>query len=210
MRLVDYTEDNQQSHPPNTYSGKDDEISSPHTLQNLDKEMNSILADTTTDINQKCLLYHQVLQRYLGFVKRMRHDEKTSSPNVPDESEKDPASCEVFDGYKSRRFSAHIGANRPTSTPKANSSKHVPVAELPIRIQKRLLRRQKLMHRLKKRRGSSLLNDSTALPETMYEDDDDDDDDDLYEDTLGTPGGAARTTSSNTVLDSWVKSNIEK
>lgn len=211
MRLVECTEDNQPQHPPNihTYAIKDEEISSPHTLQNLDKEMNAILGDTTTNINQKCLLYHQVLQRYLGFIKRMRHNEQTSLGNALDESGKDPSSCEEFNVYKSRRFSIPEVASRHTSTPKANSSEHVSLLGLPIRVRKRLLRRQKLMQRRKNKRESSLSNDSAVLPETMYEDEDDDDDSDLYEDVLN-DDGEAHTTTSNTAVDGWVGSNIEK
>lgn len=212
MRLVECTEDNQNHHQqqlPNihTYGVKDEEVSVPHTLQNLDKEMENILDDTTTDINEKWVLYHQVLQRYLGFIKRMRHDERAPpSPNLHDESEKDPSSSEAFN--KSRRFSAVSGVNRPTSTPRPDSSESVSLSKLPIRIRKRILHKQQKLIRRLEQRTSSLR--SMTSPNDSATVDDDDDDDDLYEDTLDDDDGKALTTASNTVVNGWTESNIKK
>lgn len=209
MKLVEYTEDSQPQQPPNVYTRgfKDEDISAPHTLQNMDQEMKNILADTTTDINEKCLKYHQVLQRYLGFIKRMRHGGHLSSENAYNESEKDPPSCAtystVFSDQESRRFSGGSGVEHRASTPKIDSSKFI---ELPIRIRNRILRRERARRCLKKKETPSI-NSSATLMETM-----DDDDDDDYQDVLNTEDaeGDSFITTSGAVVNGWVKSNIEK
>lgn len=51
---------------------RDENYSDPHTLQNMDNEMNLILNDSSVSPDQKWHLYNQALQRYLGFIKRLR------------------------------------------------------------------------------------------------------------------------------------------
>lgn len=72
MQLVELAEPRRQpaiNHPNNV---RDEEYSQPRQLQQLDSEMSEILHDTATSIEEKWSLYHQALQRYLGFIKRMR------------------------------------------------------------------------------------------------------------------------------------------
>lgn len=201
MRLVECTDDNQSHHPVNSYTQilKDEEISSPHTLQNMDKEMKNILADTTTDINQKCLLYHQVLQRYLGFIKRMQVDSLT--PPISSQGGLEPSSCEGFNAdHESQR------EKRVTSTPKKSSSRRQSLSELPIRIRNQILRRERRMRELNNKvalsKSRSVARNSAVLDEFLDDDDDDvylsgDDDDDVSNTTLAG------------VVNGWAESNIQ-
>lgn len=225
MRLVECVEENNQhqQHSQNIYipNVRDEEISSPRPLQNMDNEMKKILADTTIDINQKCLLYHQVLQRYLGFIKRMHGGHIASSDTRDDESGKDPSNCESFNSPSNARGSRLAGVRRAssrtaTSTPKlttpgrtANRTSSTTVfqslSQLPIRIRKQILRREKRLQQLKKTpslQSTILSNDTTALTETF-----DDDDDDLYEDVIDEQ---SRNTTFGGVVNGWTESNIKK
>lgn len=220
MRLVECLEGdhNQEletnSIPPNV---KDEDYSSPAVLQNMDKEMRSILNESTSDTGQKWSLYHQVLQRYLGFIKRIRNGDYTPGLNSHDGRENIPLSSEgfnsVLNGRESRRFSP-IPIDRTTSTPK-NTSKSIkrdlaPTGALPIRIQKRLMR-QRL--RNQHSRAASTLSDSATLMDDDCEEED-------YEDVFTTQPSEANdadsnvapalTRSSGVVVNGWVKSNIEK
>lgn len=201
MRLVECSDTDQRQPPPLSYTQgiKDEEISSPHTLQTLDKEMQSILSDSATDINQKWGLYNQVLQRYLGFVKRIREGDCTSSGITNDKYKNDRPSCADFDGqHSSPTFQA-------MSTPKKNgNSSNITILEsgLPIRIRKRILQKAERLKRLKKlSRSIPLLNDSI---EENY-----DDDDDADEDPFRTVDGEGTLTSPpSAVVNGWAESNI--
>lgn len=86
MQLVEYSEPNTQ--PPsvhaNRHNVRDEDYPAPSPLQNLDNEMSLILSDATTDIEQKWALYHQALQRYLGFIKRMRQGTSINNEDISD------------------------------------------------------------------------------------------------------------------------------
>lgn len=199
MRLVECTDDNQPQHPVNSYTQnlKDEEISQPHTLQNMDKEMKNILADTTTDINLKCLLYHQVLQRYLGFIKRMRVDIFT--PQTSSQEGLEPSSSEDFNtDHRTQR------ENRATSTPKKSSSRRQSLSELPIRIRNQILRRERRMREANNRailsKSRSAAKNSTVLDEFL-----DDDDEDIY---LSGDDDVSNTTFAG-VVNGWAESNIQ-
>lgn len=204
MRLVECSDTHQQQQPIiQTPAIKDEEFTAPQTLQNLDQEMKNILNDTSTDINQKWFLYNQVLQRYLGFVRRMREGNGSIQGNTQEEHKHEidwlhndaPTNhhqSQIFTGPKD---------TGSTSTPKKDISAN-DLALLPLRIRKQILRREKKkkMGKLRKSRNSSnaisLLSDSPSLVETGEDDFHD------VDDTLSTTLGA--------VVNGWVDSNIEK
>lgn len=179
MRLVECTDNQNELTEPNIRSTnlKDEDYSTPKALQNLDKEMETILNDTTTDINQKWLLYHQALQRYLGFIKRMHYGDYTSSTGVQAIAAENPANSNDPNSDLDAQHN-RAGVSRTTSTPK-NSSRHTTTLELPIRIRNRILRKRN--RSLKKKIKRNILDDRVA-PTHFAAVDSDDDDDDFYVD----------------------------
>lgn len=174
MRLVECDENttHQPSESKNTaFNVRDEEYSTPRTMQNLDKEMETILNDTTTDIDQKWHLYHQALQRYLGFIKRMRHGDYTTSNNTQTHTglDRDVLSSDVFNSDSKSETVKHA-----TSTPKKNSSKLTATFGLPIRIRKRLMRQA---IRSRSCKNNKICSNTTAAIDL---DDDDTDDDESY------------------------------
>lgn len=218
MRLVECSENNNSYsiEPTSTTFMKNEDYSAPRTLQSLDKEMESILNDDTIDIDQKWILYHQVLQRYLTFIKRIRQGDFDSSANSRSESAVKPLLSEDFKSDligQENRFSSAKGITRITSTPK-NDSKHALAPDLPIRIQKRLIRQQKQIRHQKKvmlLRNENIPNISSALEQGIELDNDvgenDEDDDEYYYD-YDDSTAKTFTTPTGTVVNGWTKSNI--
>lgn len=222
MRLVECLEGNHnQELEPNTYAPnvKDEDYSAPVALQNLDKEMRAILNESTSDTGQKWSLYHQVLQRYLGFIKRMRNGDFTPGLNSHNRTETPPLSSEDFNtDLNSRESQRSKTMSRTTSTPKKTSKSAkrslAPTAALPIRIQKRLLRQ---LQRSRHPRAASVLSDSATM--TAGEQDDDDCEDE-FEDVFTTQSPelddpdstitTPLTRPSGVVVNGWAKSDIEK
>lgn len=218
MRLVECSENNNSYsiEPTSTTFIKNEDYSTPRTLQSLDKEMESILNDDTIDIDQKWVLYHRVLQRYLTFIKRIRQGDLDSSANPRTESVIEPLLSEDFKpdlNGQENRFSSTKGVTRMTSTPK-NDSKHTFVPELPIRIQKRLIRQQKQIRHQKKvmrLRNENIPNVSSALEQGIELDNEageNDEDDEYYYDYDDDSTTKTFTTPTGTVVNGWTKSNI--
>lgn len=233
MRLVECSVDNHQEQIPNisTQNVKDEDYFKPRTLQNLDNEMETILSDTTTDIDRKWLLYHQALQRYLGFIKRMRQGGNSNTDNMQDSSELSRGS--VFNTLsgdrESRRFSSHT-----SSTPKKNDTRlgamGLSRSTLPIRIQKQFVRQQQRMANSRKKKSSTLLDmtmpsDSTTLRKLSDGDDEYDDEEydeydgdetgDVYHDLIdgddnGNTTAKTATRPSGITVNGWTGSNIKK
>lgn len=226
MRLVEYSEASQNEQQQTNilaHNVKDEDYSATHTLQNLDTEMKNILSDNATDINQKWMLYREVLQRYLGFIKRIRQGDCKPVTNALThaENEKSPSKCDLFNTVLNN--SETTGLRSPTfgvSTPK-----NISISNLPIRIRKRILRHQQ---RAPKKKGmparTTAVSSDTTSPTMSGMDDDDDDDDeynDVYDDVMGSQlsdadddSGSATvktlTSSSGVVVNGWTKSNIKK
>lgn len=216
MRLVECIDNDQnRSAEPNihTINVKDEDYLTPKPLQNLDKEMETILNDTTTDINQKWTLYHQTLQRYLGLIKRMRYGDHNSSTDVHAIAGGNTPSSTVLNNDLDEKH-IRTGVSRTTSTPK-NNSKQATTPELPIRIRKRILRNrnQSLQKKTKRRISGDLV--ASMLYDVV---DSEDDDDNFYLDVNShlasdiddegdtTPNSFTKKTP--TVVDGWSSSNI--
>lgn len=214
---------------------KDAEYSAPHALQNLDIEMGLILNDASTDIDQKWLLYHQALQRYLRFIKRMRYDESL----LPAVSEKDPSACEPFNTVlrtrEPPRFSSFRNITRHTSTPKkmsvpalnlpAPNRELTPIPKFPERsVRKRgatknlFIRQRRMRPQNKTPSALHAITVSSGSPlSSPNSDADDDDDDEIFEDVCsqpsdddGAPTMKILTKPPGVDVNGWSKSNIKK
>lgn len=96
MRLIEITNENTQKvkydfddeskrkQEMETRTLKDDDFLEPHYLQILDGEMKKILDDATIMPPQKWILYRSILERYLGFVRRLRNVQSTDAPQIPE------------------------------------------------------------------------------------------------------------------------------
>lgn len=208
MRLVEFSENDKQHDQPLTSCIKDEEYHVPHALQSLDKEMEGILNDSTIDVDQKWLLYHQALQRYLGFIKRTRQSDYVNLTDTTAGRESSPPDNlnTAVDNQQPQRFSFSRSVSHTTSTPK-NDSEPVIAYDLPIRIKKRLIHKQKQKHRLekllRKKLNNNISKESTPQMQTIELNDDDefyDDEGDSDLKTFNTPTGVA--------VNGWTKSNI--
>lgn len=229
MRLVECLEGDEYREPPpnvTVHKIRDGDYAIPTALQNLDKEMETILNDTTTDIAQKWPLYHQALQRYLGFVKRMHNESHATGDNISSESIKTAPAVEPLNASltesESRRFLSRRSVGHVTSTPK-NKSKLESVEQrlstLPIRIKKRLMRQlkqQQQLRQIRRKKDESDTSHSYVSDEeapASYTDADDGNEivgelSSVYED--GENSMKIFKSPSAAVVNGWQSSNIEK
>lgn len=123
MRLVECLEESpgqQKRVSGTTQNVKDEDYSKPQALQNLDFEMEAILNDTSTDTDQKWLLYNQVLQRYLGIIRRIRQGDRIYTGNSSIQSIRYPSTDNSFITVRSD-LENNILPQAITSTPVSES-----------------------------------------------------------------------------------------